>query len=91
MKKILAMCALLCLPLSALASDDYMVLFKKQGTFQDVRDSIQFSIEGKGLKINHTNKIAEMLARTGTAVARAGRYTWTGNSSNSAAPPFRAR
>lgn len=68
MKKILAMCVILCLPLSALAAEDYMVLFKKQGTFQDVRDSIQFSIEGKGLKINHINKIAEMLARTGTAV-----------------------
>ena len=68
MKKILAMCAILCLPLSAMASEAYTVLFKTQGTFHDVRDSVQFAIEGKGLAINHTNKIAEMLARTGTAV-----------------------
>jgi len=68
MKKFLAVCAFLCLPLSAIASEGYTVLFKTQGTFQDVRDSLQFAIEGKGLKINHTNKIAEMLARTGTAV-----------------------
>ena len=65
MKKILAVCAILCLPLSAMASEGYTVLFKTQGTFQDVRDALQFAIEGKGLKINHTNKIAEMLERTG--------------------------
>lgn len=68
MKKILTVCAILCLPLSAMASEGYTVLFKTQGTFQDVRDALQFSIEGKGLKINHTNKIAKMLARTGPEV-----------------------
>lgn len=65
MKKLLAVCAMLCLPLSALAADDYNVLFKTQGEFQDVRDAVEAAIEGKGLKINHTNKIAEMLERTG--------------------------
>ena len=68
MKKFLAACALVCLPLSAMASDAYTVLFKTQGSFQDVRDAVQFAIEGKGLKINHTNKIAEMLARTGPEI-----------------------
>jgi len=68
MKKFLAVCAILCLPLSAMAAESYTALFKTQGTFQDVRDALQFSIEGRGLKINHTNKIAEMLARTGSAV-----------------------
>ncbi|MGE5320159.1 MAG: DUF302 domain-containing protein [Hyphomicrobiaceae bacterium] len=68
MKKFLAACVFMCLPLSAMAAEAYTVLFKAQGTFQDVRDALQFAIEGKGLKINHTNKIAEMLARTGTAV-----------------------
>ncbi len=68
MKKFLAACAIVCLPLSAMASEAYTVLFKTQGTFQDVRDGLQFAIEGKGLKINHTNKIAEMLARTGVDV-----------------------
>jgi uncharacterized protein (DUF302 family) len=64
-KKIIAICALFCLPLSALAADSYTVVFKTQGDFQYVRDSLESAIEGKGLVINHTNKIAEMLARTG--------------------------
>lgn len=65
MKKLLALCALLCLPLSALAAEGYNVLFKTQGDFQSVRDSVQSAIEGKGLVINHTNLIAGMLERTG--------------------------
>ena len=65
MKKLLAVCAMLCLPLTALAAEGYTVLFKTQGTFQEVRDLLQFSIEGKGLKITNTNHIAEMLERTG--------------------------
>ncbi len=65
MKKMLAVCAMFCLPLAALAAESYTVLFKTQGTFQDVRDSLQMAIEGKGLKITNTNHIAEMLERTG--------------------------
>lgn len=65
MKRILALCALLCLPLAALAADGYAVVFKTQGAYQDVRDALEMAIEGKGIKINHTNKIAEMLERTG--------------------------
>ncbi|KVW94702.1 DUF302 domain-containing protein [Thiobacillus denitrificans] len=65
MKKLLAVCAMLCLPFSAQAVESYTVLFKTQGSFQEVRDLLQFSIEGKGLKITNTNKIAEMLERTG--------------------------
>jgi uncharacterized protein (DUF302 family) len=68
MKKFLVGCAIACLPLSSMAADAYTVLFKTEGTFQDVRDSLQFAIEGEGLKINHTNKIAEMLARTGPEI-----------------------
>jgi uncharacterized protein (DUF302 family) len=65
MKKMLVVFAMLCMPFAALAAEGYTVLFKTQGTFQDVRDSLESAIEGKGLKINHTNKIAEMLERTG--------------------------
>ena len=65
MKKLLAVCAMFCLPLAALAAESYTALFKTQGTFQDVRDSLQMAIEGKGLKITNTNHIAEMLERTG--------------------------
>lgn len=43
----------------------YSVLFKTQGKFQDVRDTVAMAIEGKGLKITHSNYIAAMLDRTG--------------------------
>lgn len=65
MKKLLAVCAMLCLPLTALAAEGYTVLFKAQGSYQDVRDALQMAIEGKGLKITNTNHIADMLDRTG--------------------------
>jgi len=65
MKKLLALCALLCLPLTAQAVESYTVLFKAQGSYQDIRDNLQMAIEGKGLKITNTNHIADMLARTG--------------------------
>jgi uncharacterized protein (DUF302 family) len=56
---------MLCLPLTALAAESYTVLFKAQGSYQDVRDNLQMAIEGKGLKITSTNHIADMLDRTG--------------------------
>jgi len=65
MKKILAVCAMLCLPLTALAAEGYTVVFEAQGTYQDVRDNLQMAIEGKGLKITSTNHIGDMLERTG--------------------------
>jgi len=65
MKKMLAVCAMLCLPLTAQAAESYAVLFKAQGNYQDVRDNLQMAIEGKGLKITNSNHIADMLERTG--------------------------
>lgn len=65
MKRLLALCAVLCLPLSALAAEGYAVLFKTQGAFEEVRDALQMSIEGQGLKITNTNRIGAMLDRTG--------------------------
>lgn len=65
MKKFFVLCALLALPFSAFAAERYAVLFKAQGTFQDVRDAVQFAIEGEGLKITNTNHIGEMLQTTG--------------------------
>jgi len=64
MKKMLAVCAMLCLPLTAQAAESYAVLFKAQGNYQDVRDNLQMAIEGKGLKITNSNHIADMLERT---------------------------
>ncbi|HQT35124.1 MAG TPA: DUF302 domain-containing protein [Thiobacillus sp.] len=65
MKKIITACVLFGLSMPALATDAYSVLFKTQGDFSFVRDSVQSAIEGKGLVINHTNLIAGMLERTG--------------------------
>jgi uncharacterized protein (DUF302 family) len=68
MKKLLAIVALLCMPSAVLATENFTVVFKAQGAFEEVRDLVQASIEGKGLKINHTNQIAGMLDRTGKDV-----------------------
>jgi uncharacterized protein (DUF302 family) len=65
MKKIFAACVMLCLPFSAMAAEDYAVTFKTQGDYQFVRDLVQTAIEGQGLKITNTNRISEMLERTG--------------------------
>lgn len=65
MKNILAIGLLASMPLIAQAADNYAAVFKAHGTYQEVRDQVQASIEGKGLKINTTHKIADMLDRTG--------------------------
>ncbi len=65
MKNILATCALLCLTPLAGAADPFNVVFKAVGDYDGVRDLVQASIEGQGLKINHVNQIAGMLDRTG--------------------------
>lgn len=65
MKTLWAAFVLVWMSLSAQAAESYTVLFKAQGSFVEVRDAVQSSIEGKGLKINHTNQIAGMLERTG--------------------------
>lgn len=70
MKKFIAACALLCLPVAAQAGENYAVTFKSQGAYQDVRDNLQMAIEGKGLKITNTNHIADMLDRTGKDLGR---------------------
>ncbi len=70
MKKMLVACAMLCLPLTALAAESYTVLFKAQGSFQEVRDMLQMSIEGQGLKITHSNMIGDMLDRTGKDIGQ---------------------
>lgn len=70
MKKILAFIALCSLPVMGWGADNYAVLFKAHGTYQEVRDQVQSAIEGKGLKINTTHKIADMLDRTGKDLGR---------------------
>lgn len=65
MKSVLILFAMLCLPFSSMAAEPYTALFKTHGKFQDVRDAVAMAIEGKGLKITHSNFIADMLERTG--------------------------
>jgi len=62
--------ALLCLLLvlampSAFAAKDYMTRYTVKGAFEDVRDKVVFTIEGRGLVINNTSHIGDMLERTG--------------------------
>lgn len=61
---ILAALASLILPPAALAAGHIWVMTKK-GKFEDVREDVVLAIEGRGIKINHHNYIADMLARTG--------------------------
>ena len=63
---------LMLLPFAALAfagavqaGGDYLEVKSKQGNFEDVRDNLVNAIESRGIKINHSNYIAEMLERTG--------------------------
>lgn len=65
MKKLFLFALLAITSSLALAAENYSVIFKAQGKYEDVRDSIQMAIEAKGLKINSMNHIAEMLERTG--------------------------
>lgn len=50
---------------SAQAGGDYLVVKTTSGNFDDVRDDVVNAIESRGIKINHTNYIADMLERTG--------------------------
>jgi uncharacterized protein (DUF302 family) len=65
MKKMFFLAFMAFMSSMALAADNYSVIFKAQGNYEDVRDMVQASIESKGLKINSVNHIADMLARTG--------------------------
>lgn len=65
MKKLFMFALLAFAASTAFAAENYSVIFKAQGKYEDVRDMVQASIESKGLKINSVNHIAEMLDRTG--------------------------
>ena len=54
----------------AARADEFSVVVKTHGNFAEVRNVLVASIEGKGLKINHSNLIGDMLERTGPAVGR---------------------
>jgi len=49
----------------ALAAGDYMAVFTKAGTFDDVRDAVVMAITDRGMVINNVSHVGEMLERTG--------------------------
>lgn len=55
----------------ALAAGDYMAVFTKEGSFEDVRDAVDMAITGQGLVVNNVSHVGEMLERTGQVVAGA--------------------
>lgn len=65
MKKLIMFALLAFASSLAFPAENYTVVFKAQGKYEDVRDLVQASIESKGLKINSMNHIADMLERTG--------------------------
>jgi uncharacterized protein (DUF302 family) len=65
MYKLLAILVLGGVSILAQAGDNFSALYKAHGKFEDVRDMVVNTIEGRGLKINHANYIADMLERTG--------------------------
>lgn len=65
MKKLIMLVLFAFAPSLAFAAENYSVVFKAQGGYEEVRDLVQASIEAKGLKINSMNHIADMLERTG--------------------------
>ena len=52
----------------AACAEDWMVRQKVAGNFADTRDSIVMAIENRGLVVNYTSHIADMLARTGADI-----------------------
>jgi len=50
---------------NALATGDYMAVFTKTGSFEDVRDSVEMAITDRGMVVNNISHVGEMLQRTG--------------------------
>lgn len=50
---------------TALAEGGHMAVFTKQGSFADIRESVEMAITGRGFVINNVSHIGEMLERTG--------------------------
>lgn len=50
---------------AALADGAHMTLFKKKGSFAEVKEAVEMAITGRGFVINNVSHIGEMLERTG--------------------------
>jgi len=47
------------------AEGDYMAVFTKPGSFEDVRDAVESAIIDRGMVVNNVSHVGEMLDRTG--------------------------
>jgi uncharacterized protein (DUF302 family) len=54
-------------------ADDWMVRHKTAASFADTREAIALAIENRGLVVNFTSHIADMLDRTGADIGAAKR------------------
>lgn len=55
----------------ALAAGDYMVVFAKAGSFDDVRDAVDMAITDRGMVVNNVSHVGKMLERTGKDLGEA--------------------
>lgn len=58
----------LALNISAALADDWMIKQKVDSSFEDAREAITMAIENRGLVVNYTSHIADMLNRTGADI-----------------------
>lgn len=65
MKKLFLLALLAFMAGTAIAAENYTVIFKAKGGYEEVRDFIRMGIESEGLVINNVGHIADMLERTG--------------------------
>ncbi len=68
MKKPFMFVMLALMPGLAAAAENYVAIYKTQGSYADVRDFVRIGIESEGLVINSVGHIADMLERTGKDV-----------------------
>ncbi len=61
---LLAGCASTPKPSAPLAAD-HVVQYSKTGNFKDVSEDLQLAIQGRGLVVDHTSHVHNMLERTG--------------------------
>jgi len=52
-------------PQLALADGAHMAVFTRQGSFADIRESVEMAITGRGFVINNVSHVGDMLERTG--------------------------
>jgi uncharacterized protein (DUF302 family) len=47
-----------------------IVIYSAKGTFDDVKQRVEFAIQGRGLVVDHVSDVGDMLTRTGKDLGR---------------------